>query len=182
MNTKITTMKYVLFFIIILFSFSACHNYKKDAERLTHQRDSISEEAALRDSLIVDALNDFNEIQEALDSIKALEQIVSVSSAQGSDMSRTQKEQILEDIALLNTLIQENKEKIANLQKKLNGANYRIGKLNNTIAQLEKMVQGLEKQIAERDREIMALNEEVKKLNVNISTLNQKIAEVEAAA
>ena len=172
-------MKYLLISFIILLFFSSCHNYKKDAERLTQERDSISNEAALRDSLIVDALNDFNEIQAALDSIKQLEQIVSVSSEQGNNMSRSQKQKILNDIAILNSLIQQNKEKTANLQKKLNGANYRIGKLNKTITELEKMVQGLEKQVAQRDNEIMALNEKVSKLNVDISTLNQKIAEIE---
>jgi len=172
-------MKNLLLFSIALVVFTSCHNYKQDAERLAAQRDSIRVEAAFKDSLMVDALNDFNQIQTALDSIKELEKIVSAQSARGNEMNKMQKQQILEDIALLNQLIKNNKEQTAALQKKLNNSNYRIGKLNSTITQLEKMVKNLEGQINEKDTEIVALTQEVGKLNVDISTLTQKIAVVE---
>ncbi len=172
-------MKRLVVFSLILVVLTSCHNYKKEAKMLTLQRDSIESEAFFRDSIIGEALNDFNEIQAALDSIKVLEQMVSVQSAMGNEMSRKRKLQIIDDIALLNKLIQKNKEQTAALQNKLNNSSYRTGKLNTTIAELDKMVKTLEEQVADRDADIFALSNEVSKLNIDISTLTQKITQIE---
>jgi len=170
--------KLVLFFCVITL-LTSCHNYKKEAEQLIIVRDSLTQEAAVKDSSLVEYLNDFNEILVTLDSIKKVEKLVTVQSARGKEMSYRQKKQILEDIALLNQLIQENKEQIAQLQKKLNNANYKIGNLNKVIAELEQLVNNLEKQVDQKDTEIAELSAEVKKLTQNITQLNEKITVIE---
>jgi predicted RNase H-like nuclease (RuvC/YqgF family) len=172
-------MKKLLIFCISLIVLTSCHNYKKDAEQLMIVRDSLTQEAAFKDSSIVEFLNDFNEIVVTLDSIKVVEKIVTVKSSQRGEISSRQKKIIMEDIAFLNELIQKNKKQIATLQKKLNNANFKIGKLNSMLAELEKMVNNLEKQVQEKDTEMLALNEEVKKLKVNINTLYKKITVIE---
>lgn len=159
---------------------SSCHNYKKEAEQLTMVRDSLTYEAAVKDSSIVGFLNDFNEILATLDSIKKVEKLVTVQQARGKEMNYRQKKKILEDIALLNQLIQENKEQIASLQKKLNRANYKIGNLNSMITELEQLVSNLGKQVDEKDGEIVELSSEVQKLTRNITQLNQKITVIES--
>lgn len=172
-------MKELIIFCISAIVLVSCHNYKKDVEQLTIVRDSLTHEAAFKDSAIVSFLNDFNEIVVTLDSIKTIEKIVTAKSSQRPEVSSQQKKIILEDIALLNELIQKNKNQIAALQKKLKNANFKIGKLNSMLTELEKMVNNIEKQVEEKDTEILALNEKVKKLHVNISTLNKKITFVE---
>jgi peptidoglycan hydrolase CwlO-like protein len=175
-------MKKLLVFVIGLMVLVSCHNYKKDAEQLTMVRDSLKQESDFKDSSIVEFLNDFNEIQANLDSIKKLEDLVTVQSAQGREMNTRQKQLILDDIALLNDLIQKNKEQTASLQKKLNNANFKIGKLNTMVAEFETMVNNLEMRVQEKDGEILALNQEVQKLNIDISSLNQKITEIETVS
>lgn len=170
--------RFVLFCSLIVL-FASCHNYKQDAEQLKMERDSISQEAAIKDSSIVEFLNDFNEILVTLDSIKKVEKLVTVQSARGKEMSYGQKKKILEDIALLNELIQQNKEQITSLQKKLRSANYKIGNLNKMIAELEQLVQSLEKQVNEKDTEIAQLSREVDRLTKDIKVLNQKITVIE---
>ncbi len=160
----------------LLFS---CHNYKEDAEKLNVTIDSLKSQTEMKDSSIVGFLNDFNEIQSNLDSIKKLEDLVTVQKAQGREMSSRQKELIMDDIALINNLLQENKELTASLQKKLNNANFRVGKLQGMVTEFEKMVSNLEGQIKQKDEEILALNGEIQKLNFDISSLNQRIAVIE---
>lgn len=172
-------MKKLVIFVLVAVFFASCHNYKKDTERLTAAIDSLEYETETRDSSIVGFLNDFNEIQANLDSIKKLEDLVTVQSAQGREMSAQQKEYILNDIALINNLLQENKELAASLQKKLNNSNFRVGKLQGMVTEFEKMVSSLENQIEQKDAEILALNEEIQKLNFDISTLNQRIEMME---
>lgn len=174
-------MKYLAVFIIGLVLFTSCHNYKKDAERLTLVRDSLNTEAAIKDSAIVDFLSDFNEIQASLDSIKKMEELVTVQS-EARELNKRQKDRIIEDINLLNEMLQKNKELTASLQKKLNNSNYKIGQLQGTIEQLQQMVNNLEKQVQQKDTEILALNDKVSNLNININVLNRKIDEIESAS
>jgi hypothetical protein len=173
-------MKKILILGLVIVFFASCHNYKKDAGQLIMLRDSLQNEASFKDASIVEFLNDFNQIQESLDSIKKLENLVTVKSAQGREMNQRQKDLILEDIALLNDLIQKNKEEVSSLQKKLSTANARIGKLDAMTAEFERMVNNLERQVQDKDTEIFALSQQVQNLNININTLNQRIYEVES--
>lgn len=172
-------MKKLLVLLLSVVVFSSCHNYKKDAERLTFVRDSLQQESAFRDSSIVGFLNDFSEIQANLDSIKKIEKLVTVQSSSGRELNSSQKQMILEDIALLNDLMRRNKELTASLQKKLKDANFKIGNLEGTMKELQLMVDNLEAQTQEKDGEIIVLKEDVRKLNVDISSLNEKIVAVE---
>lgn len=172
-------MKRLVIFSLGLLMLASCHNYKQDVERLTMERDSISAEAATKDSSIVDYLNDFNEIMTRLDTIKSIEKLVTVKSADRREMSYSQKQKILEDIDLLNELLQKNKDQVNNLQKKLNNSNYRVGKLNATIKELELMVGNLQKQLEDKDTEIARLNLDVQNLTNDIHQLNDKIAVME---
>jgi len=172
-------MKKFLVFSLGLLILASCHNYKKDAERLTFERDSISTEAAVKDSSILGYISDFNEIMTTLDSIKDLEKLVTVNSAKRREMSYSQKKQIIEDINLLNDLLEKNKEQITSLQKKLNNANYKVGKLNALVAELEQMADNLQKQITEKDIEIARLSKDVENLTRDINQLNEKIAVIE---
>ena len=172
-------MKKLLGLLLSVVVLSSCHNYKKDAERLTFVRDSLQQESSFRDSSIVGFLNDFSEIQANLDSIKKIEKLVTVQSSSGRELNSSQKQMILEDIALLNDLMKKNKELTASLQKKLKDANFKIGNLQGTMKELQLMVDNLEAQTQEKDGEIIMLKEDVRKLNVDISSLNEKIVEVE---
>ena len=172
-------MKKLLVIMLGVVALSACHNYKKDSERLMIVRDSLQQETAFRDSSIVGFLNDFSEIQANLDSIKKIEKLVTVQSSSGRELNSSQKQMILEDIALLNDLLQRNKQLTASLQKKLKDANFKIGNLEGTIKELQLMVDNLEAQAQEKDDEIVVLKDEVRKLNVDISSLNQRITVVE---
>lgn len=172
-------MKKLLILFIGLILLASCHNYKQDAERLTMQRDSLNIESAMKDSSIIAYLSDLNEIMTTLDSIKTLEKLVTVKSAERREMSYSQKKKIIEDINLLNDMLQKNKEQIASLQKKLNNANYKVGKLNALVAELEQMANNLQKQVEDKNTEIARLSKDVENLTRDIHQLNEKIAVIE---
>ena len=172
-------MKRNLILCLVVVFLASCHNYKRDAGQLTILRDSLQNEVNIKDTSIIEFLSDFNKIQESLDSIKQLENLITVKSAQSREMNQRQRDLILEDIALLNTLIQQNKEQIASLQRRLNSANSRVGTLDAMVVELEKMVNNLERQIEEKDAEIYALAQHVQKQDIDISLLNQRVLEAD---
>jgi hypothetical protein len=173
-------MKKLIFLVFGIVLFGACHNYKKDAQNLMMAKDSLEQVATFRDSSIASFLNDFSEIQANLDSIKQIEKIVSVQSGSNRELNATQKQLIIEDIAMLHQLLQKNKQLTASLQKKLKNANFKIADLEQTIAGLELLVKNMEAQANEQDIVIADLTAEVKKLNVDIMQLNQRIQVVES--
>jgi len=69
------------FFLVILTAFWGCQQNRQQVERLTVVMDSLKQVASEKDSTIVDFLAGFNEIQENLDSIKAVEKLVTLSSS-----------------------------------------------------------------------------------------------------
>lgn len=178
-KNKTVIMKKILIFLFPLTLLFSCHNYKYDAEQLALVRDSLNRESALKDSSLVEYLSDFNEIMTRLDSIKAVEELVTVQQAQQREMTYSQKQKILEDINLLNELIQDNKQQLAAMQKRLNNSNYKVGKLNTMIAELEKMITNLEKKVQEKDTEIARLTGDVQNLTKDVVQLNEKIAVIE---
>ena len=178
-KNKTVIMKKILIFLLPLTLLFSCHNYKNDAEQLALERDSLNREAALKDSSLIEYLSDFNEIMTRLDSIKAVEEMVTVQQAEQREMTYSQKQKILEDINLLNDLIQQNKDQLAALQKKLNSANYKVGQLNTMIAELEQLVTNLEKQVQEKDAEITRLTGDVQNLTKDVVQLTEKIEVIE---
>ncbi len=172
-------MKNLLFLLIALMLFS-CQQRKKEIERLQAVQDSISMEAAAKDSALLEFLTDINEIQTNLDSIKELEGLINVEKTAGVELPKQKKQQILEDLNTLNDLLQKNKETIASLQKKLNNSWYQYGKLEKVVKELEVMVASLTQQVEAKDAEIVVLNNKVKNLELDISDLNRKMDAVVA--
>jgi myosin heavy subunit len=167
--------------LVILIAFTglfACQQQKNEISRLGMVRDSLSAVTSEKDQAIMDFLSSFNEIQENLDSIKALEKMITVASQQPGELQGDRKQQILEDIALLNQLIQKNKELNSSLQRRLNSANSKVGELQGMVTEFERMVSNLNSQVEQKNIEISQLTQNVEKLNIDVSQLSSQVQEV----
>lgn len=159
-------MKRLVFALSILILASCGH--KKEIARMQSKQDSISQVSSQKDTKILEYIGAMNKIQENLDSIKTLEKVVTIQTAPGVEVKDEAKQRILEDIALINNLLQKNKEMVKTLQGKLRHSNQKI-------AELEKMIELLNKQVGEKDEEIASLKQQLEKLNFDVASLNQKI-------
>lgn len=158
--------KLVIVFLSVLVLASCGH--KKEIARMQSKQDSIAQLGVQKDNTILEYIAAMNDIQSNLDSIKAIEKIVSVQAAAGTELKVEAKNRIIEDIAQINNLLQKNKELVKNLQNKLRNSNLRI-------VELEKMIENLNKQVGEKDAEIASLKQELENLHVDVANLNQKI-------
>lgn len=170
-------MKKLLVLIAIAGLF-ACQQQKNEISRLGMVRDSLTAVTSEKDQAILDFLTAFNKIQENLDSIKILEKMITVASEQPGELQGDRKQKILEDIALLNQLIQKNKELNTSLQRKLNSANSKIGELQGMVTEFERMVSNLNGQVEQKNIEIAQLTQNVESLNLDVSMLTQQVQEV----
>ena len=174
---RVNTMKKLVILIAITGLF-ACQQQKNEISRLGMVRDSLTVVSSEKDQAILDFLTAFNEIQENLDSIKILEKMITVASEQPGELKGDRKQKILEDIALLNQLIQKNKELNASLQRKLNSANSKVGELQGMVSEFERMVANLNTQVEQKNIEIAQLTQNVESLNLDVSMLSQQMQEV----
>lgn len=105
-----------------------------------------------------------NEIQQGLNDIKNLEQISTLNTAETPD----QREQVQTDIAAIKKALEDRRDRLAALEKKLASSN-----LYN--ANLQKTIEGLRAQIDEQAAEIERLNGELSNANKRISELGTSV-------
>ena len=137
------------------------------------KQDSITQVAVQKNNTILEFIDEMNEIQTNLDSIKAIEKIISVEKASSVELKTSTKQRIAEDIAQINNLLQKNKALVKSLTNKYKASNVKIAELETTIVNMNK-------QLADKDADITNLTAELEALHINVSNLNQQIETITA--
>lgn len=163
-------MKKLLFAVaaLSLFGMNSCNN--AELERLQAQNDSLRSVVTTDGFKMDDYFKAFNDIQDNLNSIKEKENIISMKTKNG-ELSESQGEQINEDILAIYDLMLQNKQTIADLNKKLSNAG-----VKNT--QLQKSLKLLQDQMTSKDKEITSLKEKLSELNFNVEKLESEVADM----
>lgn len=137
---------------------------KKKLEEAEKQNDATRAE-------LIEAVNDrdqllslVNEISAGMDQIKQLENILSVS---GKNETPGRREQIQADIAAIQQTLQQRREKLAELEKKLSASSGANTELKKTIASLRSQID--------------SQAGEITTLRTNLSEATGKIGELDAA-
>ena len=135
------------------------------------QRDSLTTVIGAKDSLINAVFADINAISEHLALIKSRENLITVAS--GAENGRRPVEEINNDIAAIDRLLRENREKIASLQRSA----ALLRKADLRIEGLEKMIAELNRQLAEKKTEVAQLRDELTRMGSEVETLAETVAE-----
>ena len=135
-----------------------------------NQRDSLATVVSAKDSLINAVFADINSISENLALIKSRENLITVAGA--AEGGRRPVAEINNDIAAIDRLLQENKEKIASLQRSA----ALLRKANLRIASLEKMIADMNTQLGEKSAEVDRLREKLAQMGIAVESLSQEVA------
>ncbi|MCM1164120.1 MAG: hypothetical protein NC339_07725 [Muribaculaceae bacterium] len=143
----------------------------------------LRETLATQDSLLVLV----NDISDGMSQIKDLEKIISTpGSLSGESSSR--KEQIRNDMIAIQQALQERRQRLAELEKKLEAAGGENSTLKRTISNLKAQIADqtteiatLTNQLAAANIKIDELTTTVNDLNVRVDSLNSDVAAEEAA-
>ncbi len=165
-------MKKNLLFIASLLFFTACHNYQADIDKLEGQKNELVSSANFKDSTIAAFINEINDIESNLATIEIKQSKVALATADG-ELKMKQVDRIKENIASINGLMKENKDRLLALSKKLKASGLKLNTLENMIA-------GLNQQISEKDNELASLNEKVVTLNVSVAQLTDTVTSLTA--
>lgn len=162
----------------------------KDAKisELYVEKNNLNSLIESRDSVINELDGTISEIEENITFIKNKRGQLQLEQAEGSP---DQKERIIEDIALMNTMLEESEKKIEELNEKLASSNVelssfrnRIQKLtsdlkeqNDVIVQLQRELEEKDYQIAEMDMKVNEMSREIMVMYDSISVMNDSITD-----
>jgi len=176
----------ISFFILVtagIILYSMYTNEKKaQMAMMEDQRTAFTEMVTARDSAINEWVATFDQIERDLRTIREKEKAIAVNSSD-PEFSADSKKRILEDIQYINTLIEQNKKKIASLSDQLKKSGNTIKSLETKIASLEVSLQqseveitGLKTALAEKDFKIEQLNTKMSDMEVTIAQKEEFIS------
>lgn len=161
-------MRKLIFVVAIAATIASCNNNQEVIDQANRTRDSLSSIINERDSSLNDFLTSFNEIEKNLDSIARKQASINVNVDKQGELNKSTKERINDNIATINLLMNENRVKIAELNRKLKNA-------GSKSEHFEKMIQTLNDQIAQKDRELADLNDKLNSLNTQVAQLQTSV-------
>ena len=159
-------MKRIIIALLIVPFFVGCN--QKELKQLREQNQQLTVMAQEKDSSINDFIGALNTIEENLEIIKQKENIIAVNA---ENPNTSQKQKIASDLSSINNLLEQNKLKIEELNKKLNNSWYQNSKLR-------KLTDRLKAELETKEGEIVVLNDKVAKLNIEVENLNGKVTEL----
>ncbi|MGZ2370939.1 Cbp1 family collagen-binding glycoprotein adhesin [Ancylomarina sp. YFZ004] len=172
-------MKRIIFALLILPFFVACN--QKEIKQLKEDNLQLTNVANQKEVAINDFVATLNSIEENLDIIKEKEKIVLVNS---ENPDKSQKQKISSTLNSINNILEQNRLKVAELDKKLKNSWYQNSKLRKLttrlktdIAKKEADIIILKEQIADLDIKVDGLTTEVENLNTSVTDLSAQNAE-----
>lgn len=148
---------------------SACNEETAEHKRFESKLDSLNIVINEKDSTINDLFSSFDEIEQNLDSVAFRQNIISAEVAkQKGELKGDSKGNINNQIAAINNLMQQNRQKIEELNEKLKRSSIKI-------KQFQKMIKGLNEEIAQKTTELQSLNDKLNSVNAQVAELQTSI-------
>lgn len=167
-------MRTIIISILIAIILSSCTSVKHENEELKMKVDSLNNLSNLKDSAMNYFLKSMDEIDYNLQIIKEKENLITISSQNvNGELNQSQKDRINEDILMIYDLLQQNKEKLANMNHKFNQANIKIKEFKKTIEKLTK-------QLEKKDQEILSLRDDLIEMNIQIEIMTTQAEQLTA--
>lgn len=178
---------FLIIAIAISMMLSSCGNKDKTQEQ-TSLLDASKQELATaleeRDQL----LGLVKEISTSMEQIKHLENIMTISGTKSLE-NPAQRAHILSDIATVKKTLQSRRDKLIELEGRLQKSSLYTEELKSTIEALRNQIdsqtadiEALRSLLTKANQQITDLSNEVDSLNTTVTTVNQNLSEAEAAS
>ena len=166
--------KWIWFLMLaVVLMATSCNVERSDKyQALLAERDSLYTETVAAKGGFDQALNTINEIENALEAVRAQENIIMMDNQEGN----TNK--AVSEINAIQQTLQENRQKIENLEKQLAEQGAKSKALNQTVSRLKKQLEEKDTYINNLKGELQQSREQIAELNEQVSDLNQNINEL----
>jgi chromosome segregation ATPase len=174
-------MKKVLVFCgISALILTSCVKNSSEYQTLKAQRDSLLLVNAQNSAELDDIVTLLSEVEDNFNSIKSAENYLAVQSNASGELAPSVKDKIRSDMQFVTETLSKNREKIAELEKKLKNSAFQSKQLQQTL-------NNLRTQLDEKTMALVTLNEELEQrdqkiaeLSDNITTLSKDVQDLRA--
>jgi len=157
--------------VLVTMNFTSCNQKELDSRQYTI--DSLQSIVDNKDAEIDSLFVMLNEIEDNLSMINSKYSTVQEMRRNNVEGNVNQKKQIAEQMSAIETMMADNKKKIAQL-------NQRMGTLDKKAAEMEAFITRLEERAAQQEQQIAALTAELENSKMVIRDLNQNVTDLTA--
>ncbi len=150
---------------LMIFAISSCNDDLK--KRNAELEGNVDELVATQDTL----LTLVNDLTDGMNQIKQLENIISTPGSLNGE-SASQKEQIKNDMVAIKQALEQRRQRLDELEKKLATSNSENSKLLKTIASLKQQLATQEQELIDLRDKLASANIQIKELGETVNTLN----------
>lgn len=171
--------KNIVLATVVAVGLSSCNYKTAEHKRLEMKYDSIEAVQQKQTADLDLYLGLIEEIEAGFDSIRVSQGYLSIgTNAENTPLSV--RERVEDGMALINMLLVENSEKIAELQEQVNNGNIQSAQLKKTIAKLNAALEQKMNEVVELRAELEAKNFKIDSLSVENAFLSSRISTLNA--
>lgn len=170
-------MKKILFLLVGVALLSSCGEMQRN-KSLKAENDSLNLALAERDAELEGIMEAFNEVQEGFRLINEAENRVDLNNSSREGATAAQK--IREDIHFITEKLQDNRNRIAELEEQLKNSKYASSQLKKAITNLKEELAAKTQQIETLQIELASKNIRIAELDDAVARLNQNVADLTA--
>lgn len=174
MRNFIITVLVVLFFTVIIGGLLINRN-NSAIDKLTSDNEQLELGVQERDSLVNEFITAFDSIESSLTFINEKQNQLSLA---GNEMTVSQKDAIIEDIKLMNTMLEESSVKIEELEQKLKKSGIQLKSFKNKIAGLSKKIEHQNSQIDELKLQYKEQNKQLAVVSYEKDSLQNEVLSI----
>jgi len=168
--------KFLLGMMVIALILPSCGKNSSEYKELQAQNDSLRLVHLQTTNELNEMLSLLNEVEDGFLSIKNAENYLTITSSKSDALTPSTRERIANDMQLITQTLQENKNKITELEEKLKRSGIQSAELKKSIERLRAEVTdktialaALQGELAKKDEQIAALAENVTILSKSVS-------------
>lgn len=176
-------MKKVLLACVCTAMLASCGQNSAEYKKLKAENDSLRIENARSTDEMNEILGTLNDVEADIQSIRDAENYLNIQQQTGGDLSKSNREQIKENMQLISETLKKNKQQISELQDKLKKSGIQSAALKKTIDRLSSeldqkatMIVALQEDLAKKNVRIQELDEMVSSLNEDVENLSTTAA------
>lgn len=165
-------MKKLLFAVAaFVATLTSCNMNQDKLDRQQQIIDSLAQVNSLSAKEVQDYIEIVDAVSESLDYLNAAEGELQNASKEGSPQAR--RAALQSKVTAMSNVVKEQRERIAELQKKLNASGGTNKKLQNVIDMLNSQLEQKEAEIAELQAQLADKNVKIEQLTENVNTLTE---------
>lgn len=156
----------------------SCGQNSAEYKKLKAENDSLKIENTKSNSEMNEILSILNDVEADIQSIRDAENYLNIQQQTGGEFSKSNREQIKQNMQLISETLKKNKETISQLEDKLKNSGIQSAALKKTINRLSSeldqkatMIVALQEDLAKKNVRIQELDEMVSSLNEDVESL-----------